>query len=143
MRAIVRSAALLCLAAAFACADAHDDVIAVFAKMAAGLTDVNAAEFMTGVSKDMPDRDTLQNNVIALARNTELSSTIAVENEEPGDQTYKIDLDWFLQIRSLEQDGPITQRRQIIHCELRKEGKKWKVMAIKPLDFFAPIALAR
>jgi hypothetical protein len=151
MRVIVRSGALLCLAAVFALADAHDDVIEVFTSMADALTDVsgarlnqvrgNVAEFMAAFSKDMPDYDTVQNNVTALVNQGEVSSSIQPITEDGNDQAYKIDLDWLLQVRSLEQDGPLLRRREVVHCELRKEKKHWKIVALKPLDFFAPAKL--
>ena len=146
MRAIVRSAVLLCIAAAFAFADVHDDVMEVFTKMAAGLTgasgDVgarpgNVAEFMSGVSKDMPDYDTLRSNVTGLMRDAEVASSVQTLTEDDLGDSYKIDLDWLLQIRNLEQDGPIVRRREVVHCELRKEKKHWKIVALKPVDFFA------
>ena len=48
-----------------------------------------------------------------------------------------------LEVRSLEQDGPIVRRREMVHCELRKEKKHWKIVALKPLDFFAPAKLGQ
>ena len=151
MRAIARSAALICLAAGFACADAHDDIIAVFTKMAAALTQVNidsigaiegnVAEFMAPVSKEMPDYNTLKNNVTALVNNATVTTSIDPVMEDTEGDTYKIDLDWFLEIRSLVPDGPLVRRREIVHCELRKEKKQWKIVAMKPLDFFAPANL--
>ncbi|MGP0072735.1 MAG: hypothetical protein ACLPWF_12480 [Bryobacteraceae bacterium] len=152
MPAIVRSAVLLCIAAAFACADAHDDVMDVFTKMAAALTQVNAdghaisgnvAEFMSAVSKDMPDYDTLRNNVTALVNNAEISSSIEPLTEDIEGDTYKIDLDWVLEIRSLERDGPLVRRREVVHGELRKEQKHWKIIALKPVSFFAGASLGK
>jgi len=164
MRAIVRntarSAAFLSILAAFASADAHDDVLETLTKMAAALTEVNGdgvasnsanvAAFMSAVSKNMPDYDTLKNNVTALVNNAEISSSIETLNEETAGEAYKIDLDWLLEIRSLEQDGPLVRRREVVHCELRQEqnGKnknkpRWKIVALKPLDFFAPPSLAK
>jgi hypothetical protein len=157
MRAIVRStargAALLCIAAAFAHADAHDDVMDVVASMAGALTEVNGegpnqvrgnvSKFMAAVSKDMPDYDTLKTNVTALVDEGEISSSIQPLTEEGDTQTYKIDLDWLLEVRSLEQDGPLVRRREVVHCELRKEKKHWKIVALKPLDFFAPAKLGQ
>jgi hypothetical protein len=152
MRAIGRSTALLCIAAVFACAEAHDDVMEVFTKMAAALTQTNAdgqaisgnvAEFMSAVAKDMPDYDTLKNNVTALVNNAEISSSIEPLTEDAQGDTYKIDLDWFLEIRSLERDGPIMRRREVVHCELRKEKKHWKIVALKPVSFFAAANLGK
>ena len=138
MRAIVRNtarcAALVCIAAAFACADAHDDVMEVLTAMAGALSEIRrwgcfaqcqrVAKFMSAFSKDMPDRDTLENNVTALVNNADVSSSITPLTEDGDEQTRKIDLDWLLEIRSLEQDGPLVRRREVVHCELRKEKKQ-------------------
>jgi hypothetical protein len=151
MRVIVRSASVLLTVALFASADAHDDVIQVFSKMAAALTGEgqngdaggarsgNVAEFMSDVSKDMPDYDTLKTNVTALVRHAEVSSSVDPLTEDAQGNTYKIDLDWLLQIRSLEQDGPLVRRREVVHCELRQEKKHWKIVALMPVDFFAAV----
>jgi hypothetical protein len=147
-RNLARSAALLCIASALAFADAHDDVLEVVTKMAAALTEVNGdgagtnsanvAEFMSAISKEMPDRDTLKKNVTALVNNAEISSSIQLLTEDALGDAYKIDLDWLLEIRSLEQDGPLDRRREVVHCELHKEKSHWKVVALKPVEFFAP-----
>lgn len=136
------------IVAAFACADAHDDVIEVVTSMADALTYVsgdgvatvrgNLSEFMAAFSKDMPEYDTLKTNVKALMDEGEISSSIQPLEENDEGATYKIDLDWLLQVRSLEQDGPMLRRREVVHCELRKEKKHWKIIALKPIEFFAP-----
>jgi hypothetical protein len=91
----------------------------------------------------MPDYDTMKNNVTALVNEGEISSSIQPLTEVGTDQAYKIDLDWLLEVRSLEQDGPLVRRREVVHLELRKEKKHWKVVALKPLDFFAPAKLGQ
>lgn len=154
MRAIARSAALVSIALCFALADAHDDVIEVIASMSAALSEItgngagglaqgNVPKFMQAISKDMPNYDTLQNNITALVNQSEVSSSIQPVSEDGDDQARTINLDWSLEIRSLEQDGPVVRRREIVHCELRKEKKRWKIVALKPLDFFAPAKLGQ
>ena len=157
MRAIARSVVLASVVAAFACADAHDDVVEVVTSMAGALSDTgddtsshspSVSRFMSAFSKDMPDRDTLEKNVTALVNNADVSSSIEPLTEDGNDQTYKIDLDWLLEIRSLEADGPLVRRREVVHCELRKEDtgknkKRWKIIALKPIDFFAPASLGK
>jgi hypothetical protein len=141
MRVIARSVLLVMAAAAIAHADPHDEVMQVLGKMAASLTETNVPGFMEGISKDMPEYDTLRDDVSALIKSAEVSSSIEPVTEDGDAQKYKIDLDWVLDIRSLEQDGPLVRRRQVIHCEFVKENKKWKIVSIKPLDFFAPANL--
>jgi len=154
MRAIVRSAVLAFVVAALACADAHDGVMEVLTSMAGALTESSGADgqvvaggnvpkFMDAFSKDMPDYDTLKGNVTALVNNAEVSSSILPLTENEQGSTYKIDLDWLLEVRSLEQDGPLVRRREVVHCELRKEKKHWKIVALKPLEFFAPPDLGK
>ena len=153
MRAIVRSTALVFIATALACADAHDDVMDVVASMAGALTEANGtgvavvrgnvSKFMAEFSKDMPDYDTVKNNVTALVNAGEISSSIQPLTEEAAGETYEIDLDWLLEIRSLEEDGPLVRRREVVHLELRKEKKHWKIVALKPLDFLAPTKLGQ
>jgi hypothetical protein len=147
MRAIALSAVLAVIATALAYADAHDDVMDVFAKMTSALTGArmdgagsiggNVAEFMSVVSKQMPDYDTLKSNVTALVNGAEISSSVTPINEEEHGQTYKVDLDWVMDVRSLVRDGPLVRRREVVHCELRKEKKHWKVVSLKPINFFA------
>jgi hypothetical protein len=129
--------------AVFACADPHDDVAEVVTSMAAALTDVNVSKFMAAFSKDMPGYGTLENNVTALVKQGDVSSSIQTVTEDGDDQARSIDLDWVLEVRSLEQDGPLVRRREVIHCELHKEKKHWKVVSIKPLDFFAAAQLGK
>jgi hypothetical protein len=153
MGAIVRSAVLVCVAVGFACADAHDDVMEVVSTMAGALTEVdgigpsvvrgNVSRFMSAFSKDMPDYATLEGNVTALVRQAEVSSSIQTVSEDGDDQARTIDLDWVLQVRSLQEDGPIVRRREVVHCEFRKEKKHWKIVSLKPIDFFAPPKLGQ
>ena len=153
VRRTVRGTALLCIVAVLACADAHDDVLEVVTSLAAALTEVsgtgngaehgNLTQFMAAFSKDMPDYGALEKNVAALLNEGDVSSSIRPLTDSGDDQMYKIDLDWLLEVRSLEQDGPILRRREVVHCELRKEKKHWKIVALKPLDFFAPAKLGQ
>jgi hypothetical protein len=151
MRAIVhntahntaRGAALVCIAIAFAGADAHDDVMEVVTSMAGALTEVNLPKFMAAFSKDMPEYGTIESNVGAMMNNADVSSSIQPLTEEGDDRARQVDLDWFIEVRSLEQDGPLVRRREVVHCELRKDKKQWKIVALKPLDFFAPPNLGK
>jgi len=143
MPATVRN--LFLLACCFACAplrgDSSSDVIDLVGSMTAALTEVDVPAFMEAFDKNMPGYDDLKNQVTALVNQAEITSSVEPIQEGGDDAKRSIDLDWFLEVRSLENDGPIVQRRQVVHCELRKEKKKWKIVSLKPLDFFAPAKL--
>src|SRR5580704_3066928 len=122
-------------------ADAPREIIDVFGAMAAALTDNNLPEFMGAFDKDMPGYGKLKTDVTALMTQANISSSIEPIKDEGDDTTHKVDLDWFLQVRSLIAAGPIVNRREVIHCELRKQGKHWKIVSLQPMEFFAPAKL--
>ena len=141
MRAIVPSALLTFVAVACLLADTHSDIIDVFTAMAAALSDENVPEFMNAFDKDMPGYGKLRTDVTVLTYQAYVSSSVEPLKEEGDDSTRKLDLDWFLQVRSPLQAGPTVTRREILHCELRKQGKHWKIVSLQPLEFFAPAKL--
>lgn len=144
MRAIaLRSVALLLLVVAVLIADPHEEILNLFGDTAAALADVNIPRFMDAFDKQMPDYDKLKGAITALTNHAEVTSAIEPVKDE-GDETKRsVDLDWYMQVRSLLQDGPIVTRREVVHCELRKEGKHWKVVSIAPVEFFTPAKLDR
>ena len=129
------------LACAALIADTHDDVVDLFASMAAALSEINVPQFMNAFDKDMPDYDKMKSAVTALVNQAELSSSVEPLKDEGDDIKRTVELDWFLEIRSLLPDGPVVHRREVIECELRKEKKRWKIVAIKPLEFFGAAKL--
>jgi len=141
MPAIVRSAILVAAALACLYADAQNEVTDLFASMAAALIEVNVPKFMDALDKNMPDYELLKNQIEALTNQAEVSSSIEPLKNDGDDKKRAVDLDWYLEVRSLLQDGPIVRRREIIHCELEKEKKAWKIVSLKPLEFFAPAKL--
>ena len=117
-------------------ADTHDDVVDLFASIAAGLSNDNAAQVMSGFDNKMPDYDTLKTEISALLLSSVVSTSIEPLKDEGDEMKRSVDLDWFLELKSREPDGPITRRREIVHCELEKIKNKWRIVAISPVSFF-------
>jgi hypothetical protein len=141
MPVIVRSVALGIIAVACLCADTHADIIDVFTAMAAALSDSNVPEFMNAFDKNMPGYGKLKNDITALITQADVSTSAEPIKEEGGDATHTMDLDWFLQVHSQYLNGPTVNRREVIHCELQKQGKHWKIVSLQPMEFFAPAKL--
>jgi hypothetical protein len=141
MRAIALSCGIGLLACAALTADTHDDVVDLFAAMAAALSEINVPQFMDAFDKNMPDYDRLRAGVTALVNQAEVTSSIEPLTDEGDDLKRTVELDWYLEIRSLLPDGPLVRRREAVHCELRKEKKRWKIVALKPIEFFGAAKL--
>jgi hypothetical protein len=139
MPAIVRNLALIAAAAAVAAvAETHTGVVDLFASMASKLSDDNAAGFMDGFDKSMPDYGKLRDWIAGLIAQAEVSSSIEPIKDEGDEVKRSVDLDWTLQIRSREASGPLVERQQTVHAELVKQKKRWRIVSITPLDFFEP-----
>ena len=139
MRATALSCGIGILACAALVADTHDDVIDLFASMAAALSEINVPQFMDAFDKDMPDYDKLKTGVTALVRQADVSSSVEPLSDEGDDTKRTVDLDWYLEV--LLPDGQLVRRREVVHCELRKEKKHWKIVALKPIEFFGAAKL--
>jgi hypothetical protein len=122
-------------------ADPQREILDLFTSMLAALSDDNVPGFMSGFDRDMPGYGKLKSQIAALVEEADVASDIEPVKDS-GDQTHHtIDLDWYLTIRSAVVNGPTVYRRQVIHVELRKDGKHWRIVSIAPLDFFAPAKL--
>jgi hypothetical protein len=142
MRAIVLSAILVSLAGVCLFADAESEINNLFGSLTDALAEMNTPEFMAVFDKNMPGYEQLRTDVEALANEAEVSSSVEPIKNEGTDAKRAVDLDWYLQIRSLVQDGPIVRRREVIHCELVKEKNRWKIVSLQPIEFFASADLA-
>jgi len=136
MRVTALSCGIGILACAALAADTHDDVIDLFTSMAAALSEINIPQFMDAFDKDMPDYGNLKTGVTAMVRQADVTSSIEPLSDEGDDTKRTVDLDWYLEIKSVLPDGPVVRRREVVHCELRREKKHWKIVALKPIEFF-------
>jgi len=136
---ITRRAWLIALAVPLL-ADTRQDILDLFTAMASALSEGIGLAFLDHVARSMPDYYKLEQNILALVAQNEVLSSIDVLKEDGNDEEQSVELDWFLQIRSREETGPLARRRQTVKCRLVRAKKKWKVMSIEPVAFFAPPA---
>jgi len=120
--------------------DVRQDILDLFTEMASGLSEGNGLAFLERIDHSMPDYHKLEQNILALVAQNEILSSIDVVKQEGNGEEQTVEVDWFLQIRSREETGPLERRRQIVKCRLRRTKKKWKVLSLEPLAFFAPPA---
>ena len=104
--------------------------------MASGLSEDNAAAFLAGIEKTTPEYEKLKVQIPALLSQAELTSSVRPLKDEGDDAKRVVDLDWFLEIRGKTADGPVVRRRDVIHCTVEKRGKSWRVVSLKPVEFF-------
>jgi len=117
--------------------------------MAAALSAANPQEFLTAFDKSMPGYQKLSDSVTALIREFEPQSSVDFNKDDGDDRKRTVEADWLLVLRPLDNANfknahaevlASAQREQVLKCTVEKEGRKWKVVSLEPLDFFAPPA---
>lgn len=120
-------------------ADTHQEVLDLLRALAAALSEGNGPAFLDRVDHAMPDYYKLEQNVMALTEQDEVSCSIDILKQEGDDQSQTLELDWFLQIHSRDALGAVERRRQTVKIRLeRQKKKKWKIVALDPITLFAP-----
>lgn len=119
-------------------ADGNQQVFDLFTKIAAALTENDTGPFLDAVDHNMPHFEDFKANLQALADQADVTNSIEVLSDEGDDARRAVELDWFMQIVGKSETHPVEQRRSVVRCRLERRGKKWKIVAIEPLQFFAP-----
>ena len=132
-------AVLLLFAAAAAFAAGPID--SVLLELSTSLESGNAARFLDQVDKQRcPQYAALESNVVALAAQYEVGSSIGIIEQTEKNGIYDLKLDWMLEVRPAGGDSPAERRRQEVHCRIERVGRRWKVTVLEPVSFFSAIA---
>jgi hypothetical protein len=107
----------------------------VFRAVTEALANQDADAFLDQFDSKMRQYETLRDEIQDLfGAAQEIGSTIDVISDEGDDQKRTLELDWLLKIDNND------ARRQIVKCQVEKQGKKWKITALDPVAFFkAPV----
>ena len=107
--------------------------------LSTALEERNAARFLSLVDRErFPDYSALQDSIVALTAQYEVSSSIGVLEQGRRGDGYELKLDWMLQMKPAGGGGPAQRRQQVVNCRIERFGKRWKVTALAPLSFFRP-----
>ena len=119
-------------------AEPSQEVIELFAGMAASLSAGNAREFLGAFDKAMPGYSKLREDVTALAAAGYIESFVDVVSEEGDAQKRTVEVNWRIRVKRAAEATASAPREARFTCKLEKQGKKWKIVSINPPAFFAP-----
>ena len=103
----------------------------VFRSASEALANQDADAFLDSFDPKMAEYEKLRDEIQDLFGTArEIGSTIDVITDEGDEQKRTLELDWLLKIDNAE------PRRQIVKCQVEKRGKKWKITALDPVEFF-------
>lgn len=150
---IRRATTIALLTCGIVLADPATDAWDLFASMASALTEYrntdprlpplygNAEAFLKGIDPKMSGYGQLSADIHAMVEQSQVESDIQPALTNEGDDHKRtVVLDWTLRMKRPTPDGggQIDTREQIVTFHVEKQGKKWRVTSIDPLNFFRP-----
>jgi hypothetical protein len=113
------------------------------AKLASSLSQNDSVGALETLDAHMKDRGAIEADLEALAAQTDVLCAIdvvedAVEDKDTGD-LHKLDVDWYMELKSRADGGPTERRRERVQIEVRLVKNKWKIVSISPMTILAPI----
>jgi hypothetical protein len=120
-------------------AEAPADVLRLITDAAEALANGDASGFLDQFDRDMPGYAELRANVEGLLNASEAISTIETISDQGDDRKRSLELDWLLVLNEKNAVGGRKEtRRGILKCWVERQGKRWKIVALEPIDFFRP-----
>jgi predicted ATPase len=135
---MTRRRVILALAAVPLSADDANEIWELLTQAAAALSAGNRDDFLQAFDRSMPGYQMLASNISGILAEYEVQSSVELLTEEDSGSARTIDLDWFLELVEQQDETNVTRRRDKVTCRLRKTGKKWKIVSLEPISFFAP-----
>jgi hypothetical protein len=94
--------------------------------------------FLGAVDHDMPHFHEFESNITGLTQQADVTNSIEILSDSGDESHRKEELDWFMQVVGRSETHPVERRREIVRMELERRRKKWKIVSLEPLSFFAP-----
>ena len=144
---MTRRALLLASLAQSLRADSADDAWELIASAARALGEAtalpppnrgSAIPFLSYFDRKMPGYETLRNNVTALINQADVQTTIDPVTNEGDDRARNVTVDWELRMTDLASGVNSTRRQELVKCRVEKQGRKWRIVSLEPVSFFAP-----
>jgi hypothetical protein len=133
-----RALLLLALAASSLAADPAGEVVDLFTDVAASLSAGNVKRFLAAFDPAMPGYAALRANVTALAAQADVQSFIDPIVNEGTDTRRSVEWKWTLRIRRGDDATANTVREETVKTQTEKRGRKWVIVQLDPIQFFAP-----
>ena len=118
-------------------ADVSDQIYNLFISMATALSGAEPDRFLQAFDHAMPDYEKLSRYIEAITSQSDIVSSIDILSDEGDEKARTVELDWLLQLTAPLM--PVVRRRQKIKCRVARQGRKWKVVSLDPVEFFAPV----
>ena len=102
------------------------------------LAEGNSANFLSAFDRAMPGYDRMRAGVAALLQEGNLESYVELAGSQGDDRRRTLQLDWVLSVTRAETGIEIFRRHRRVECRVERQGTKWRIVALDPLEFLEP-----
>jgi hypothetical protein len=141
MRTTARNVPLVVLATGVLLLAAEKTPLASLANLATALTDSDADDAIELFDSNMKSYPEIEQKIEALTAQDDINCAIDVVTDEEANGIHKLDLDWFMQLKSQIDDSQLERRRVRVQVEMRQIKGVWKITSISPVTIFDPIQI--
>jgi hypothetical protein len=94
---------------------------------------------MKSLDRDMPGYRQIEQAVNALAGDTLVTCSVELISTSGTPSAQSADLDWYMSLKSQQDENLIERRRTKVTIKIEKRGKRWIVISFSPISVFAPM----
>ncbi len=98
----------------------------------------SALDFFDSKMAAYPD---IELKIEALTDQDDISCSIDIVTDTESAGVHKLDLDWFMQLKSQSDSAQLEQRRVRVQVEMRQIKGAWKITSLTPGTIFDPISI--
>jgi hypothetical protein len=109
------------------------------AKLATALSESDSDSALDYFDSHMKSYGEIEQKLEALTTQADISCAIDVVDDQEAAGVHKLDLDWFMQLKSQIDDSQLERRRERVQVEMRQFKGVWKITALSPLSIFDPL----
>jgi hypothetical protein len=120
---------------------AEQTPFASLAKLATALSDSDADVALDYFDSHMKSYGEIEQKLEALTAQADISCAVDVVDDMEAEGVHKVDLDWFMELKSQIDDSQLERRRERVQVEMRQFKGVWKITALSPITIFDPLKI--
>jgi len=114
---------------------------ASIANLATALSESDADGALDVFDSKMKTYPEIEQKIEALTAQDDINCAIDVVSDEETNGLHKLDLDWFMQLKSQIDDSQLERRRERVQVEMRQIKGVWKITSLSPLTILDPLQI--
>jgi hypothetical protein len=111
------------------------------AKLASALSENDSDDALEYFDSHMQSYGQIEQKLEALTAQAEIHCAIDVVTDVEANGVHKLDLDWFMQLKSQIDDSQLERRRERVQVEMKKFKNTWKITSLSPITIFDPLQI--